>query len=386
MRNPSRNPYLIIERQLKGGTVYMARFYAEDGSIARTITLKGAKNKTAATRMAEKRHDEGVIPNSANPDAMTYLDSFWRRESEYVRGRALRDVILSERYLEENRLVIKKHLKKHLKGRQLLELTADLLESATQELAEAGVGPRRINVAMQAVRVPMAFFCKKKRIENPLAGLEKVAEHTRERGTLSAAELAKIIALKNESPRAKTGVLLGALCGLRLGECRGLLWEDIDEEAGEIHITHNFVDVREGSKAPKAGSSRTVPLPAPVLDELRRCRESAPRGAAYVLWNDRTPQSHPVTAHCLQAGFHRILGLIGIDEEARAARLLMFHGLRHTYVSLTRAGGLPDFIVQRLAGHKSSRMMENYSHAENVVDFAAARKMLENAVKVKKAK
>jgi integrase len=382
----ARNPYSIIERKLKSGSVYMMRVYAEDGSIMRTITLQGMKSRTAATREAEKRLKAGIVALDSNPDALTYLDTFWRRESDYVRGRALRGQVLSERYLEENRLVIKRHLETYLKGKSLLDINLHFLDTTVLALTQAGVGARRINVAVQAVRVPLTYFCKQHKIENPIIGFEKLAEKIHARGTLSAKEIAKIIALKTESPRAKAAVLLGALCGLRLGECRGLLWDDVDEKEGNIHVVHNFVDVREGSKSPKSGSTRTVPLPAPVLNELLRCKESAPRGAMYVLWNDRTPKIHPMTTHGIQAGFHRILGEIGIDEDACESRNLVFHGLRHTYVSLTRAGGLPDFLVQRLAGHKSSRMMDNYSHAENVVDFTAARKMLEKAVGVKRAK
>jgi integrase len=81
-----------------------------------------------------------------------------------------------------------------------------------------------------------------------------------------------------------------------------------------------------------------------------------------------------------ERAFRRILGRIGIDEEKRKARNLVFHGLRHSYVSITRATGLPDFAVMRLAGHKTLAMTERYSHSENVVDFAAARLAINGAV------
>jgi hypothetical protein len=36
--------------------------------------------------------------------------------------------------------------------------------------------------------------------------------------------------------------------------------------------------------------------------------------------------------------------------------------------------------IRALAGHKSGAMMERYSHATQVLDFAAAREALEKAV------
>jgi integrase len=67
-----------------------------------------------------------------------------------------------------------------------------------------------------------------------------------------------------------------------------------------------------------------------------------------------------------------MLKRIGVDETMQTERNIVFHGLRHSFVSLSRAAGVPDFLVQRLAGHKTAKMMENYSHSENVIDFSKA--------------
>ena len=77
-----------------------------------------------------------------------------------------------------------------------------------------------------------------------------------------------------------------------------------------------------------------------------------------------------------------MLTAIGIDKKARAERNLSFHSLRHTFVSLSRLAGIPDFLVQRYARHKSPTMMEHYTHAQ-IVDFEDARKKLAAAVKPK---
>jgi integrase len=164
-----------------------------------------------------------------------------------------------------------------------------------------------------------------------------------------------------------------------MGEARGLEWDDIDEKAGLIHVVHNWVDDREGVKRPKCGSARDVPLPDVVLEAVKLCRSVAPEGSRFVLFNEKSVDK-PTNKQVLERGFRSVLKKIGIDEDSRKGRNLVFHGLRHTYVSATRAAGLPDFVVMRLAGHKSLAMTERYSHTENVIDFAATRAALDSAV------
>jgi len=76
-------------------------------------------------------------------------------------------------------------------------------------------------------------------------------------------------------------------------------------------------------------------------------------------------------------GFESMLRDIGISEETQKARKIVFHSLRHTYVSLSRGAGVPDFVVQRIAGHKTMGMTDKYSHAtpediQNAKDLVTA--------------
>jgi len=61
-------------------------------------------------------------------------------------------------------------------------------------------------------------------------------------------------------------------------------------------------------------------------------------------------------------------------------RNLTFHSLRHTYITLGRIAGITDIEIQILAGHKDARMMDNYTHSGQVLDFTAAREKLEKAL------
>jgi integrase len=88
-------------------------------------------------------------------------------------------------------------------------------------------------------------------------------------------------------------------------------------------------------------------------------------------------RGEPVSAKYFDHAVKGELATIGIPLAEQKARNLTFHGLRHTFVTLGRLAGLTDAEIQALAGHADGRMMENYSHADQVIDFAAMREKLE---------
>jgi integrase len=362
---------------------FCVRFFDGEGRIIKTMTLPEAKSKTAANRQAEALLREGIIANDDNPNALEYLRSFWTRESDYVRGRALRGVDLSEEYLRINIYVLNKHLAPKIKGKRLLDLDTDFIEGLVLRLSTDGASPRTINGLLNVIRVPMKYFCRRNRLANPLGSIEKLAEHPRARGVLSIAELQKIISLEGESPRVKTGVLLAALCGLRLGEVVGLMPGDVDTENSMLTVQHNYIgSLVKGPKGSRPGALRIrqVPIPRPVLEALKSCKRLAPAGARFILWND-CDSSRPIDRDTLQSGFDRVLEAIGIDKESRQRRNIVFHSLRHGLVSLQRASGVPDFVTARISGHRSLVMLENYSRgADSVIDFSEARASIEKAL------
>jgi len=380
----ARSPFCIISQKTAAGRVFVARFFNAEGKAIRSKSFPEARSRTQAAHFAEDLLHAGVIANASNPDAFTYLNEFWSEGSDYVRSRALRGVILSNDYLSISRCILGKHVKPYLKGKRLLDLNADFIETLILSLSAKGTKARTVNMAIGTIRVPMRYFCRRNRLQNPMGPVEMLSENPRERGVLSVAEIRKIIALQGESPRVKAGVLLGALCGLRLGEARAVMLRDVDRETMMLVVQHNAIHSEpvRGPKGSRPGNIkiRQVLIPQPVLDILDICASLAPKEAQFYLWNEKD-STKPIYSTTLQNGYRRILEKIGIKEEERKARNLVFHGLRHTFVSLSRAAGTPDFITARESGHKSVGMLENYSrNANNLIDFQALRIKLEKVI------
>ena len=282
------------------------------------------------------------------------------------------------------------------------ELTSGLIRDWMAWIAErkgaAGrmLSGRRVNAVVQTARVAVRYAVDREELErDPFRAVGKAAESPREKGVLAPDEVARLIASPVTDPRHRLAVLLGTLCGMRMGEVRGLRWGDI--EGGLIRIRNNWID-GEGSKAPKCKggtarrNSRTVPLPssiAGILESLRG-QDSAPE--SFILEASQRA-GEPVGKEYFRYAMDKELAAIGIpgkwkgkcaapegyaDEQKR--RNLTFHCTRHTFITLGRLAGISDLEIQAMAGHKSGAMMENYSHAAQVLDFAAAREKLEKAV------
>jgi integrase len=175
-----------------------------------------------------------------------------------------------------------------------------------------------------------------------------------------------------------------------------LQWGDIGD--GLITVCHNWID-DEGIKAPKCKGGalrenrRPVPFPASVaraIEAVRQIsRDPAPDHFVFEGLHPGEPLGNnffrrALTVELLAIGINKTSSNGGgkkiIDDSEQRRRNLTFHGLRHTFITLGRLAGISDMEIQALAGHKSGAMMERYSHASQVLDYAAAREKLEKAV------
>ncbi|HHU36174.1 MAG TPA: tyrosine-type recombinase/integrase, partial [Treponema sp.] len=92
---------------------------------------------------------------------------------------------------------------------------------------------------------------------------------------MTPAEVQKIVEYEAD-PRARLIVLLGCLCGLRMGEARALTVDKIDLKNQTIRIDANVVKKSEGVKPPKYDSRRTIPAPDVVLDGIQLLQRAYP--------------------------------------------------------------------------------------------------------------
>ncbi len=397
MRPVSHSRYSLYKKPARSGpATWYVRYWDADahryGKTRSTGILAEGKRERRAEAEAQARAMLPEIRFTSSPadtPFLEYVEGFWTQESPYVRDRVLvAKKPLSAYYVRMNHDDVKRHLRPFRSFRDLAlkDLTPGLILDWMRWAAETGLGARRINVIIQSMRVAVRHAVKREDLaRDPFAKIGAATETVRKKGILTPAELAELIAEPVDDPRIKAAVILAALCGLRRGEVRGLLWQDVELEGHILHVRHNYID-SEGMKAPKCGSARTVPLPDAVRAALENVKASSNHiGPEDYVLSVLTGRSKPVPESTIRYGIVHVLEGIGIDREKQKERNLTFHSLRHGYVTLGRLSGLPDLVVQALAGHKSATMMEHYSHGAQVIDFEAARAALEKAVPQKAA-
>ncbi|HEX2865104.1 MAG TPA: site-specific integrase [Deinococcales bacterium] len=187
--------------------------------------------------------------------------------------------------------------------------------------------------------------------------------------------------------------------GLRRGEVLGLRWEDLDLQAGVIHVRQNVTTSKVRGGGVKIGppktktSRRDVHLPPSLRDALlrHRARQAAFEEGHGLAWEPRglifrtsTGQPHHpdnlnralawVLAWCQPGGAPESRWK-GVPVQARERLLaalppvgagvsgLRVHDLRHTYATHALRGGVPFDVVSRLLGHaKISITLDVYRH------------------------
>jgi integrase len=321
-----------------------------------------------------------------------YIKKFWQPDSPYFREHEkVYDHKLSAYYSKSHLDVIRLHIEPYEPFTHIgiEKITAGLIRDWMLWCSEHGVSGIRINRAMQSIRVPLRYAIDRDEAKvDPFGKIKAAHEKHTDKGVLTKNEVITFINAPITDKNHRLAVLLGVLCGMRLGEVRGLYWGDFDPGAGVIHIRHNWQDM-EGIKGPKYGSDRDVPLPAAVYGLAEECRADSP-GMLVFGRKDGKPRCNgyfrlALIRELTVTGINKLIvrsdGSELVDDSEQRRRNITFHSLRHTFVSLARLAGVGDFQAQALAGHKSAAMMERYSHRGEVVEIAECGKIIEGFFK-----
>jgi integrase len=168
-----------------------------------------------------------------------------------------------------------------------------------------------------------------------------------------------------QDSRLNAYVVLSLTVGIRTEEARELHWDhvDLDGDPGaaqpvppSVAVWHS---VRQGGDTKTARSRRTLALPQAAVQALKehRKRQAEDRLAAGSLWKDHdlvfaSATGTPLDAANVRREFRKITQAAGLGTG------LAPRDLRHTFVSLMSADGVPIEQIARLAGHNRTATTE----------------------------
>jgi integrase len=265
-------------------------------------------------------------------------------------------------------------------GWPLKSITRQQISTWVATLSANGYSPATIRAYMQVVRQVLAQALADNKIAaNPALHVKLPGAHGKSTTAvvddpnqfLTAEQVSQ---LQNATPWPYNVLVhLAAWSGLRAGELAGLQVGDValppktsgPNTPGTLRVERTvvLVDGKLVYQSPKTkGSKRTVPLPPATTTLLRGYLKQHPHAGnplaplfpALRLTHDPAPATPEVDwAKPLQ---HKVFYRLVFKPAVARANLnpaLVFHSLRHTYVSLCVQAGIPPLEISRFAGHST---------------------------------
>lgn len=215
--------------------------------------------------------------------------------------------------------------------------------------------------------------------KSPVRSKDKVSgKDTPEKEPLTDEQACRLLEAVQDTP-AYLFCLIALSTGMRRGEIMGLMWEDVDFDAGYINVNHNLVQLKNPNRAEittelkSESARRRIPMPFRLrcVLELEHRKSDSPyvfgvengapphRHSFDLLWRHvqtRTAdEEHPLGSTRTSHGLGRYT--VSLDFHSHP------HLLRHTYITQLFEAGLDIKQVQYLAGHSSPDVtLRIYTH------------------------
>ncbi len=170
------------------------------------------------------------------------------------------------------------------------------------------------------------------------------------------------------------GVIIGLACtGLRIGELASLRWNDLDLEDGTIRLTDETTRAKK-NKGPRRTTKTHQGRSFPIHPDFLKILKELPQKGPQVFYGPRGGRLKPDTVRRLLIS--EVLEPLserfqdGVDEISFIDGRL--HSFRHYFCSTCANSGIPQQMVMRWLGHRSSQMVRHYYHLH---DSEAKRRM-----------
>lgn len=212
--------------------------------------------------------------------------------------------------------------------------------------------------------------------KNPMAGVRMPKKTKTERQMWTPAHVAAVMRVVKVDPMLHAYYAVALTTGMRPGEIRALMWDDIDLDAGTVTVRRSITRAENYrpviGDSTKTGRIRTVAIPPRTVAALKRYRVSqSERRLQAGAWATESVvfdrgDGHPIAQQTFARKHERVIALAGVPH-------LTPHGMRHVAATLLLEAGVDIKIVSDTLGHKNTDTTRDiYQHVGDELKRTAA--------------
>jgi integrase len=323
--------------------IYRGRFRLQGETKVTDVSLKTTDKLVAERRLAEliterERERAGIVAplcqrTAAQKPLAEHLDDFVA--DLFALGR-------TQAYVSHVRTRVRALLKA-CKWTTASEVNPDAF--VTWRAHQTQIGPKTLNEYLNSFKAFMNWLVAQGRFpENPLRHVKKadVRGKQQQRRAFTDEEFKRLIDAATDQ---KLLYLTAAFTGLRMGELRQLIWNDVKIDHEKPHIIARAATTKNRRQA-------IIPLHPELIPLLAASKGSAkPNTPVFT----STCCHHAVSARRFVADLEKA-GIARIDDMGRK---LDFHCLRYTFATKLARMGVSQRMAQELLRHSDPRLTAN---------------------------
>ncbi|MGH3942518.1 MAG: site-specific integrase [Pseudonocardiaceae bacterium] len=263
--------------------------------------------------------------------------------------------------IEKCRTLIDNHLIPQIGAAKLRDLTADDLDEWLESRA-AELATRTLRELLSILRRSITLAQRRDLVARNVAELVTIPKGTEGRPSKALSmEQADAILTAAAHSRLHAYIVVSLLTGIRTEEARALTWDRVHlRSVGQMppHI-EVWRSVRAGGDTKTKKSRRTLALPPQAVDVLKthKAGQARDRLAVGQLWQETdlvfcTTVGTGLDAANVRRGFRTVVTAAGIGGSWTPREL------RHSFVSLLSANGVPVESIAQLVGHAGTAVTE----------------------------
>lgn len=342
----------------------------------------GGKTKDRQAEAIVREYQESTTTHKFNiPHLYEYIKDYWDYAGERVsmtNKKNPHQIGMTACYNQMHNY--DKHLKDKFSEKETVTTVTNEMLNKIQDklLTDSGLANATIDKIMKSVLEPL-HYAYEKGIRDTDVKIDKLNTAGKERGILTVSQIAELMKVfqkwedqgkYDDCPRL--AIATAALTAMRQGEVRALQKQDIEivnDIDSVVDIKHSFSRT-EGLKQTKGKRARKTTIPTVVARSLIERAERNPFGEDFIFWDERY-STHVIDPKTLRSIFYEGLKSIGIKDSEREDKNIVFHSLRHGFVSYIR-NQVSDSEFRLSVGHQDAKTTDQYTHQnyENMKQIA----------------